>query len=94
MAIYVIAFWSTFWYQGVECTVLTHSNMCWKSIPDLLIRFVKILMWALGLNTPDCTTSCLSLDLSTEGEVGAGGASDLVSEDFWRRFPGNWRPRF
>ena len=69
--------------------MLTHSNMCWKSIPDLSIRFLKILMWALGLNTPDCTTSGLSLVSSTEGEGGAGGASDLVSGEFWRRFPGN-----
>ena len=72
--------------------MLMYSNMCWKSIPDLSIRFLKILMWALGLNTPDCTTSGLSQDSSTEGKGGDGGASDLVSEEFWRRSPGYWRP--
>ena len=62
--------------------MLTHSNMCWKSIPDLSIRFLKILMWALGLNTPDCTASSMSRDSSIEREGGAGGAINIVSGEF------------
>jgi len=91
MALYVIALGFRFDIRWLSAHVF---QQCWKGTLDLLIRFPRILMWALGLNTLDCTTSSLSLDSSTEGEGGAGGASDLVSGEFWRRSPGNWRPRF
>ena len=51
-------------------------------------------MWALGLNTSDCTTSGLSLDSSAEGERGTRGACNIVSGEFWERSLGHWRPRF
>ena len=88
---YVIAFGLHF---GIGWLSAHAFQKCWKSTLDLSIRFPRILMWALGLNTPDCTTSGLSRDSSIEGEGGAGGAGDLVSDEFWRRFPGNWRPHF